>query len=217
MKLIILSGFTLSLLVASIAACGGSDSGATSSTAATSTSTASVNSSGAFALTSSVAVEGGALPADYTCDGRSASPPLAWANVPAGTREFALLMTTIPVTGTVKYNWVLSGIPASTSGLTRNTSGVGASGVGSDGPAAGYQSPCSQGPGLKTYTFTMYALSASPALSVAANAVTGATLSTAIPSITLGSSTLNHLRQHLCLRGLQRLGHPPHDERHHRN
>jgi phosphatidylethanolamine-binding protein (PEBP) family uncharacterized protein len=191
MKLIIFSGLTVSLLVASIAACGGGDSSAASSTAVTSTPTIPVTSSRAFALTSNVAVEGGALPADYTCDGTSASPPLAWANAPANTKEFALLMTTIPVTGAIKYNWVLSGIPASTSSLIRNTSGVGTAGVGSDGPIAGYQSPCSQGPGLKTYTFTLYALSASPSLSVAANTVAGAALATAISSITLGSSTLN--------------------------
>jgi phosphatidylethanolamine-binding protein (PEBP) family uncharacterized protein len=180
MKIIISIGLAISLLAASIMACGGGS--ATTSNTASST---------AFALTSSVAAEGGALPADYTCDGTSASPPLAWANAPAGTQEFALLMTTIPVTGPIKYNWVLSGIPAGTNSLARNTVGVGTAGVGSDGPLASYQSPCSQGPGLKIYTFTLYALSASPSLSVAANAVTGPTLSSAIASVTLGSAVLN--------------------------
>ena len=145
----------------------------------------------AFALTSSVGNAGGVLPADYTCDGTGSSPPLAWANAPAGTKEFALLMTTLPITGTVKYNWVLSGIPASSTSLARNTAGVGTAGVGSDGPLAAYQSPCSQGTGDKQYTFTLYALSAAPSFLVAANAVTGNTLASAIASITLATSALN--------------------------
>ena len=147
--------------------------------------------SGTFTLTSSAGVEGGSLPSDYTCDGTASSPPLTWANAPAGTKEFALLMTTITTPGVLKYNWVLSGIPAGTTSLARNTTGVGTAGVGSDGPTASYQAPCSQGPGLKTYTFTLYALSASPSLSVAAKAVTGDALSSAIASITIGSSALN--------------------------
>ena len=145
----------------------------------------------AFLLTSSVGIEGGTLPADYTCDGTSSSPELAWTNAPVGTKEFALLMTTVPGPGTLKYNWVLSGIPAGSTSLSRNTSGVGTAGVGSDGPTASYQAPCSQGPGLKTYTFTLYALSASPNLTVAAKAVTGDALRSAMASVTLASTALN--------------------------
>ena len=162
-----------------------------SSTSATPATSLPAATGSAFALTSSVGAAGGLLPADFTCDGSSSSPPLAWANPPAGTKEFALLMTTIPVTGSIKYNWVLSGIPASATSLVRNSTGVGIAGVGSDGPIAAYQAPCSQGPGQKEYIFTLYALSASPVLSVAANAVNGATLLSAIAPITLTSSALN--------------------------
>jgi hypothetical protein len=35
-------------------------------------------------------------------------------------------------------------------------------GVGSDGPGTVYDPPCSQGPGAKLYTYTLYALSESP-------------------------------------------------------
>lgn len=144
-----------------------------------------------FTLTSDVGVDGGTLPADYTCDGAGASPALSWSSAPAGTKEFALLMTTIPGDGTTKWNWVLYGIPASTTGLARNSSGVGTAGVGSDGPTTAYQPPCSQGPGPKLYTFTLYALSGSPALPGAANQVTGKVVTDAISSITLGKASLN--------------------------
>ena len=164
---------------------------ATTVSTTTPTTTTAAQPSGTFLLTSSAGVEGASLPSDYTCDGTASSPPLAWTNAPAGTKEFALLMTTIPSPGTLKYNWVLSGIPPGTTSLARNTSGVGTAGVGSDGPTASYQAPCSQGPGLKTYTLTLYALSASPSLSAAAKTVTGDALNSAIASITIGSSALN--------------------------
>jgi hypothetical protein len=63
-------------------------------------------------------------------------------------------------------------------------------GVGSDGPIVAYQAPCSQGLGEKTYTFTVYALSASPNLS-ATTAATGASLTSAMAGITVGSASLS--------------------------
>ena len=194
MKITLTTGLlSLSLLAGGMAACGG---GGSSAPAATSDAPAVSVTSSVFALTSSVGAAGGLLPADYTCDGTSSSPPLAWANAPSGTKEFALLMTTIPATGSIKYNWVLSGIPATANSLARNSTGVGTAGVGSDGPTAAYQAPCSQGPGAKEYVFTLYALSASPALSVAANAVSGGDLANAIAPVILAATslTLNYTR-----------------------
>lgn len=144
-----------------------------------------------FAITSPVGANGGTLPAEYTCDGGGSTLALSWTNVPTGTQEFALLMTTLPGDGTTKWNWVLYGIPGSSTGLARDSRGIGTLGVGSDGPSAAYQPPCSQGPGAKIYTFTIYALSASPRLTVPANQVTGAVVTSAISSITLGSASLN--------------------------
>jgi len=103
------------------------------------------------------------------CDGAGSTIALSWSNAPAGTREFALMMTTLSGDGTTTWNWVLYGIPATTTGVAKNSSGVGTLGVGSDGPQAAYQPPCSQGPGAKLCTFTLHALSASPTLPVAAS------------------------------------------------
>ena len=143
-----------------------------------------------FAMSSPTVAEGGALPIDYTCDGTGSTLALNWSGTPSGTKEYALLMTTLPGDGTTKWNWVLHGIPATATGLAKNSSGVGTLGVGSDGPQAAYQPPCSQGPGAKVYTFTLHALSASPSLQVPANQVTGAVLTGAIANITLGSASL---------------------------
>jgi phosphatidylethanolamine-binding protein (PEBP) family uncharacterized protein len=168
------------LLGAALSGCG-------STAAPTSPSTTSAP----FTLTSAAGADGGTLPAEYTCDGAGSSVPLSWTNAPAGTKEFALLMTTLPGDGTTKWNWVLYAIPGTATGLPKNSAGVGTPGVGSDGPTMAYQPPCSQGPGAKRYTFTLYALSASPSLTVPANQVTGAVLTSAIAPVTLGSAALS--------------------------
>ena len=149
-----------------------------------------VAASGAFTLTSPAGAEGAAMSSEYTCDGSYASPALAWTGAPAGTQQFALLMTTLPGDGTAKWNWVLYGIPAAASGLDKNTSGVGITGINSDTLSQAYAAPCSQGPGPKVYTYTLYALSAAPSLP-AADQVTGSVLTGAISSLIISSASLN--------------------------
>lgn len=150
--------------------------------------TAATSTNAAFTLTSPIVANGGSLPSEYTCDGVGASLALAWANAPSNTKEFALLMTTLPGDGTTKWNWVLYHIPVAATALARNTQDVGVAGVGSDGPTAAYQPPCSQGPGAKVYTFTLYALSAVPSFS---GTVTGPVVTAAIANITIASASLN--------------------------
>jgi phosphatidylethanolamine-binding protein (PEBP) family uncharacterized protein len=188
--------FTLSLLVS---ACGGGSSSTATNSSTVSSTVGTVtlpiaSSSSTFAVSSAAAVNS-TLPATYTCDGPGSSPALSWANPPSGTTEYAVLMTTLPGDGTTKYNWVLHGIPATKSALVTDSYGVGTQGVGSDGPVVGYQAPCSQGLGAKSYTFTVYALSTSPTLPTN-TAVTGSALSSAMASITLGtaSTTLSYNR-----------------------
>lgn len=141
-------------------------------------------------LTSSAFVDGGTLPVAYTCDGAGHSPPLAWTGAPEGTVQFALLMTTLANDG-MKWNWVLHGIPAGATSLAESTSGVGTFGLTSDGPELRYYPPCSQGPGAKTYTFTLYALSAAPVFAVPAAQVSGPVVTSAIAGLVLDSSRVS--------------------------
>lgn len=145
---------------------------------------------GAFVLTSPAFVDGGALPITYTCDGAGTSPPLAWSGVPEGAVELDLLMTTLANDG-LKWNWVLYAIPATANGLATATAGVGTAGLTSDGPNLAYAPPCSQGPGPKTYTFTLYAVSAHPSLPPAPSQVTGAVLTDALRTVTLAQAALS--------------------------
>jgi len=162
-----------------------------SSGSSVSVSVTTVGAVSSFALTSSAGVDGGVMGADYTCDGTGSTIDLAWSGVPAGTRSFALLMTTLPADGNTKWNWVLYDIPANLTKLAKDSFGIGTLGVGSDGPMAAYQPPCSQGPGAKLYTWTLYALSDTPVLSVAPAKVTGDILASAISRLMLGSAKLN--------------------------
>ena len=146
---------------------------------------------GTFLLTSDAGLDGGTMPAEYTCDGAAYSPALSWSNAPAGTKEFALMMTTLPVDGATRWNWVLYGIPGATTSLVKDSSGVGTVGTGSHGTIMTYDPPCPQGPGAKIYTITVYALSASPALPGTAEQVTGPVLTDAISSITLGKAVFD--------------------------
>lgn len=142
-------------------------------------------SASALAFTSSAFTDGGTLPAAFTCDGAGTSPPLAWSGAPTATTEFALLMTTM-APDALKWNWVLSGIPADTLALAAATT-IGTAGLTSDGPLLAYSPPCSQGPGAKSYTFTLFAIAAAPTVTTPA---TGPTLTAAIADLTLGSSAL---------------------------
>lgn len=144
---------------------------------------------GPFAIESAAFVDRGALPAEFTCDGIGHSPPLRWSNLPPATAELALLMTTLAKDG-LKWNWVLFRIPAGTSELAVGSQGVGVAGLTSDGPNLAYSPPCSQGPGAKDYTFTLYALSAAPTLPPTPREVTGAVLTAAIADKTLARSAL---------------------------
>ena len=170
-----------------VAACGGGSSTPVGTTVLDSSSGNA--STGSFSLSSSSALSG-ALPASYTCDGTGSTPALSWSGAPAGTAEFAVLMTTLPGDGSTRYNWVLHGIPATKTSLAKDSYGVGTLGVGSDGPIAAYQAPCSQGLGEKSYSFTVYALSAPPVLA-GSGAVSGAELATAMTSVTLGKAALS--------------------------
>lgn len=148
-------------------------------------------SGGFFSITSADGVNGGQLLNDYTCDGTGSTLPLTWSNAPVGTKEFAVMMTTLPGDGTTKWNWVLYGIPANITSLAKNSFLVGTPGLGSDEPGSVYNPPCSQGPGAKIYTYTVYALSAAPVFSVPASEVTGQLLTSAISAIQLSSAAMN--------------------------
>jgi phosphatidylethanolamine-binding protein (PEBP) family uncharacterized protein len=143
-----------------------------------------------FLLTSTEITADSLLPIDYTCDGVSATLPLEWSGEPDGTVAFALIMHHEASSTDIHWYWVLYNIPASVHCVTRNVSGIGTLGTNSVNDRNEYSPPCSQGPGLKAYIFTVYALSADPVINIPQGYVTREVLLNSIKKITLSSSKM---------------------------
>ncbi|NQX00501.1 YHYH protein [bacterium] len=145
---------------------------------------------GSMMLRSPVVADGGLLPEEFTGDGGGATLPLEWSGAPAGTQSFALVMHHLDPEGVAKWYWTLYDIPANVARLPKNVQGVGKLGTGFRGKV-GYEPPHSKGPGPKTYTLTLYALSAAPQLSVPSSQVSRQVLLGAIKGSVLASTELN--------------------------
>ncbi len=115
---------------------------------------------------------GEVIPVDYTGDGRDVSPPLAWSDLPSGTRQLALICDDPDApTPTPWVHWVIYKIPASAKGLPEGLprdaelkSPPELAGV-LQGPTGwrqpGYRGPAPpRGHGVHHYHFKLYALEA---------------------------------------------------------
>lgn len=145
----------------------------------------------AFKLNSPEVIDGGTLPKDYTGDGSAATLPLKWTGAPEGTKSFALIMHHVAPDMT-KWYWILYNIPTGTEMLPRNVQqGVGTLGNNSVNDRAEYAPPHSKGPGAKTYTYTVYALSEPVTFDVSAAEVSRDVLLTAMKGKVLATAELN--------------------------
>jgi Raf kinase inhibitor-like YbhB/YbcL family protein len=138
-------------------------------------------------VTSSGVNDQGFLSSEFTCDGKSISPPVEWKGAPAGTKFFALSVWHVAPDQEKSY-WVVYNIPATVTKLEKNSQGIGVAGI-NDKRRAEYDPMCSRGPGVKIYHVTVYALSAE--LSLAAGQESRANLLAAIKEITLAEGTLD--------------------------
>jgi arylsulfatase A-like enzyme/phosphatidylethanolamine-binding protein (PEBP) family uncharacterized protein len=143
-----------------------------------------------FVLSSTEVGGDGKLPLEYTGDGSGATPPLAWKGAPGGTQSYAIVMDHLAPGNVVKSYWTMWDIPASTTSLPKNAKGVGKVGLNFKGQL-GYAPPHSQGPGAKTYVFTVYALSAPPQITQELRDVSRETLLAAIKDKVLASASLS--------------------------
>jgi phosphatidylethanolamine-binding protein (PEBP) family uncharacterized protein len=132
----------------------------------------------------------GRLPAEYTCDGASATLALTWSGAPAETVGYAVTMHHVAPDNAIHWYWEIYNLPASVTRLPKNVTGEGTLGTNSVNDRNEYAPPCSKGPGDKLYIYTVYALSAQPQISVPAAKVNRAALLAAIKDITLASAEL---------------------------
>lgn len=118
---------------------------------------------GAYRLTSSAWIEGGAIPVKHSCRGANVSPPLAWT--PMAGQGYALVISD---NNNALVHCVLWDIPAATQVLPENIAKVaepptpaGAKqALAYDNQTRGYLGPCP--PNQHTYEFALYAVSALP-------------------------------------------------------
>lgn len=78
-------------------------------------------------LTSPAFDHQGAMPLDLSCEGKGGSPPLAWSNVPQGTRSFVLLAVDPDIPSSrlrlMEFvHWVLYDLPGQTRSLPAQVS-----------------------------------------------------------------------------------------------
>jgi Raf kinase inhibitor-like YbhB/YbcL family protein len=118
-----------------------------------------------LSLTSPAFKHGDAIDAEYTCEGKDASPELQWSGAPAATKSFALIVddpdAPDPRAPKMTYvHWVLYDIPADSTGIPK--AGEGAAGTRdgkNDWKRIGYGGPCPP-IGRHRYFFKLYALDA---------------------------------------------------------
>lgn len=145
-----------------------------------------------FAL-SSADVADGRLSIECTCDSKSAprAPALAWGKPPEGTKAFAVVMHHITRDNDTHVYMVVANIPAAARELKSGDASVGTWGQNTVNRKNAYTPPCSQGPGEKTYTITLYALSAEAKLAAASTPLTRDALLAAIKDTTLATASVD--------------------------
>ena len=99
----------------------------------------------------------GALPVQYTCDGKSISPALHWQGVPGGTSELVLFaMNLQPVQGKLFFNWAVAGIDPALEEIKAGQLPKGAV-VGRNSFGKVDYELCPEG-GAETYMFALFAV-----------------------------------------------------------
>ena len=113
-------------------------------------------------VTSTAFKDGGMMPGKYSLNGGNVSPPIAWNNVPEGTKSFALICDDPDAPAGVWVHWVVYDIPASVKSLSEHQPKTAALPNGAkqgtnDFPKLGYDGPAPPS-GTHRYFFKVYAL-----------------------------------------------------------
>ena len=109
-------------------------------------------------LTSPAFTQGQPIPQKFSCKGADVSPTLAWAEPPAGTQSFALIMDDPDAPMGTWVHWVLFNIPSTARGLPESATFADGSLQGTTSAhSTGYHGPCPPS-GTHRYFFKLYAL-----------------------------------------------------------
>ena len=112
----------------------------------------------AISVTSTAFRDGQPIPAQFTCDGKGGSPPLAWEGVPAGAAALALVVDDPDAPRGTFVHWVVLDIPLGTTAVQGGAVPAGGAQARNTAGHASYYGPCPPS-GMHHYRFTVYALS----------------------------------------------------------
>jgi phosphatidylethanolamine-binding protein (PEBP) family uncharacterized protein len=152
-------------------------------------------SSKSLTVTSTSISGSGVLDKSTTCDGAGISPQVSWDGSPTATNSFFVTMDTIPgparpgdvITSDHSYFNVYD-IPSHVHSIESGKFSSGVVGMNFKNNKPGYEPPCSQGPGAKVYTITVYALSSN--LKLSPNIATQSSLLSAIQGKVLAEGSV---------------------------
>jgi Raf kinase inhibitor-like YbhB/YbcL family protein len=113
-------------------------------------------------VTSKSFAPNGAIPIDYTCDGKNASPQLTWSSPPEGTRALTLMLEDPDASGGTFTHWIVYGLPPETRSIGEAVDPVtlGAKVGANDFPDVRYSGPCPPRAELHRYYFRIIAVDA---------------------------------------------------------
>lgn len=106
----------------------------------------------------------GVIPRQFSCDGAGVSPEVSWHGSPPGTTELALVVTDHDAGGFV--HWIVAGIPAHSHHVPRGRIPGFLTQADNSTGKVGWTPPCPPAGKAHHYTFTLYALSKSPRITV---------------------------------------------------
>jgi Raf kinase inhibitor-like YbhB/YbcL family protein len=112
----------------------------------------------ALTVTSSAFQANGAIPSEYTCDGAEQTPPLAWSNVPPGTKSIAIHVEDVDAPSGAFTHWLVTNIPPTQTSLEPGAALPHGAMTAKNGKGAtGYTGPCPPN-GTHHYHFRVFAL-----------------------------------------------------------
>ncbi|HEY5332735.1 MAG TPA: hypothetical protein VIJ21_04245 [Solirubrobacterales bacterium] len=93
-----------------------------------------------------------------TCKGQNKSPAVSWRNIPPDTAELMIFVVNLkPVKGTLYFDWAITGVDPSLSGLKAGEVPQGAV-LGRTGAGKNGYSLCPKGSAQEDYIFSVYAI-----------------------------------------------------------
>ena len=109
-------------------------------------------------VTSSAFQDGRPIPAQFTCDGAGAVPPLSWSGTPTDAAALAVVVDDPDAPSGTFTHWIVLDLPSATTGIDGGAVPSGAVQAKNSGSRTGWFPPCPPS-GTHRYRFTVYALS----------------------------------------------------------